>query len=50
MLSLDLADMAIIEMIATARIMAAIVPNSGTITPSSISTVTESWYFGSSPC
>ena len=30
MLSLDLADTAIIEIIATARIMAAIVPNSGT--------------------
>ena len=30
MLSLDLAEIAIIEIIATARIMAAIVPNSGT--------------------
>ena len=30
MLSLDFADTAIIEIIATARIMAAIVPNSGT--------------------
>ena len=30
MLSLDFADIAIIEIIATARIMAAIVPNSGT--------------------
>ena len=30
MLSLDLAETAIIEIIATARIMAAIVPNSGT--------------------
>ncbi len=29
MLSLDFADIAIIEIIATARIMAAIVPNSG---------------------
>ena len=29
MLSLDLAEIAIIEIIATARIMAAIVPNSG---------------------
>ena len=30
MLSLDFAEIAIIDMIATARIMAAIVPNSGT--------------------
>ena len=30
MLSLDFAEIAIIEIIATARIMAAIVPNSGT--------------------
>ena len=34
MLSLDLAETAIIETIATARIIAAIVPNSGTTTPS----------------
>ena len=32
MLSLDFADIAIIEIIATARIMAAIVPNSGITT------------------
>ena len=42
MLSLDLADIAIIEIIATARIIAAIVPNSGTTNPSAISTSTES--------
>ncbi len=45
MLSLDLAEIAIIEIIATARIMAAIVPNSGITTPSMISTVTEALYF-----
>jgi len=44
MLSLDFADIAIIEIIATARIMAAIVPNSGITTPSMISTSTESLY------
>jgi hypothetical protein len=38
MLSLDFAEIAIIEIIATARIMAAIVPNSGTTRPSWIST------------
>ena len=42
MLSLDFADIAIIEIIATARIMAAIVPNSGTTSPSATSTSTES--------
>ena len=41
MLSLDFADTAIIEIIATARIMAAIVPNSGTTIPSLISTFSE---------
>ena len=42
MLSLDFEDIAIIEIIATARIMAAIVPNSGTTNPSAMSTPTES--------
>ena len=37
MLSLDFADTAIIDIIATARIITAIVPNSGTTTPLSIS-------------
>ena len=50
MLSLDFADTAIIEIIATARIMAAIVPNSGTTTPSLISTSVEVVYFESSYC
>ena len=50
MLSLDFADTAIIEIIATARIIAAIVPNSGTTTPSKISTSVEAVYFGSSNC
>ena len=49
MLSLDF-EIAIIDMIATARIMAAIVPNSGTTVPSKISTSIESVYFGSSNC
>ena len=44
MLSLDLADTAIIEIIATARIIAAIAPNSGTTTPSLISTIVEAVY------
>ena len=42
MLSLDFEDIAIIEIIATAKIMAAIVPNSGTTNPSATSTSTES--------
>jgi len=40
MLSLDLADTTTIEIIATARIKAAIVPNSGITAPSLISTFT----------
>jgi hypothetical protein len=44
MLSLDFADIAIIEIIDTARIIAAIVPNSGTTRPSLISTSVEVVY------
>ena len=40
-LSLDLADTAIIEIIATARIVAAIVPNSGTTNVPNISISSE---------
>ncbi len=50
MLSLDFAEIAIIDMIATARIMAAIAPNSGITTPSFIPTSIECLYLGSSPC
>ena len=50
MLSLDFADIATIEIIATARIMAAIVPNSGTTSPSATSTSTESVNIESLPC
>ena len=50
MLSLDLAEIATIEIIATARTIIAIAPNSGTTTPSSISTISEAVYFGSSNC
>jgi hypothetical protein len=39
--SLDLADTAIIDMIATARIKAATVPNSGITAPLAISTCDE---------
>ena len=46
MLSLDLAEIAIIDMIATARIITAIVPNSGTTTPSLMSTCTDLVYSG----
>jgi spore germination cell wall hydrolase CwlJ-like protein len=50
MLSLDFAEIATIEIIATARIMAAIVPNSGTTNPSATSTSTESVNNESFPC
>ena len=50
MLSLDFAEIATIEIIATARIMAAIVPNSGTTNPSATSTSTESVNIESIPC
>ena len=41
MLSLDFAETAIIDIIATARIITAIVPNSGITTPSFIPTSIE---------
>ena len=50
MLSLDFEDIAIIEIIATAKIMAAIVPNSGTTNPSATPTSTESINIESFPC
>ena len=50
MLSLDFEDTAIIEIIATARIITAIVPNSGTTRPSLISTSVESVYAELSIC
>jgi len=50
MLSLDFEEIAIIEIIATAKIMAAIVPNSGTTKPSSMSTSTESLNAAAFPC
>lgn len=50
MLNRPFADRMIIDVIATTRTSEAMVPNSGTTTPSAISTSTEDWYAVASPC